>query len=243
MSNNHPRNERSRLVLFDIDGTLLRTNRAGILAIKEAMISVYGTAGSIDTFNSGGKSYRKILDGTLADAGLSPDVIQQQWKRFNDKVVKNLNRIVDQNPGRIYALPGAVELVETLSQMPDILVGLVTGNPSEASWIKLRSAGYDTSMFKVAAFGDEAETRAGQVTLARERAREISGRDFPDRKTIVIGDTTHDIACARDTGARSLIVTTGDSRTEDLMAGQPDVLFKDLSDTGMILEAILDPID
>jgi phosphoglycolate phosphatase len=230
----------SRLVLLDIDGTLLRSQGVGKRTMKEALIAVYGTAGSIDTCAVGGRSYRQIVDDALSGTEISQDQISRKWDNYNEEVARIMKKVVQEEPAWIYPLPGGIALVDALAHNPLAILGIITGNSNDASWIKLEHAGYKVDQFKVNVFGDDAITRSGLVTLARQRAEVLTGRSFPGHSTIIVGDTVNDVECARQTNARSIIVLTGYDTEDELKASMPDRIFNDLQDIESIQKAILD---
>ncbi len=232
----------TKLVLFDIDGTLLISKGIGRRSIKEALITTYGTGGSVDTCDVGGRSYLEIVKDALSGIEVTIDQINQKWDFFNEQVVYALKKNLQQEQGWIIPLPGGISLVNKLSDNPRVILGLITGNPIGPSWIKLEAAGYKREQFKINAFGDEATTRSGLVALARQRAFTIWGNAFPGKHTVIIGDTANDVACARQSNARSIIVLTGYDAEEVIQASKPDFIFKDLTDTGSIEKALFAPI-
>jgi phosphoglycolate phosphatase-like HAD superfamily hydrolase len=202
------------------------------------MLAVFKTAGSIDRQIGGGRNYRQIVEESLASTELSSEQINLKWKDFNLAVIQWLTTTTHEEPRRIQALPGGLDLVDVLTHRNDILTGIITGNPRSVGEIKLRTAGYNPVDFKVMVFGDEADTRTEQVELARQRAKILTAMDFSGTRTVIIGDTLHDITCGRQSGSRCIIVSTGDGVREELVEAQPDFFFDDLSDTTSILEAI-----
>lgn len=228
----------AKLVLFDIDGTLLLSKGIGRLSIKQAMIATFGVGGSIDTCNVGGRSYLEIVEDALDGTGVTRENISRRWELFNEQVVKTLASNLQKGLGQVVPLPGGISLVEALSMDPRVVLGIITGNPAGASWLKLETAGYKKSQFKVNVFGDEALTRAGLVELARRRAFSMVGKDFPGRQTVIIGDTINDVSCARQSGACSLIVLTGYDAEQVLRGSGPDFIFKDLTDRQSIEQAL-----
>ena len=232
----------TKLVLFDIDGTLLISKGIGRRSIKEALISSYGTGGSIDTCDVGGRSYLEIVKDALSGTGVTNDQITQKWVSFNQQVLDAFRKNLQEDQGLIVPLPGGIRLVNTLCDRPGMILGLITGNPAGISWLKLKAAGYKKEQFKINVFGDEATTRSGLVTLARQRAFRIYGNAFPGKQTIIIGDTLKDVACAHQSNARSIIVLTGYDTQEILKASRPDFIFNDLTDTESIEKALFAPI-
>jgi phosphoglycolate phosphatase-like HAD superfamily hydrolase len=232
-----------KLVLFDIDGTLLKSQGIGRRSIGKALLSTYGTAGSIRTCDVGGRSYLQIAEDALAGTGIPKEQILEKWDFFNEEVTKILGAILQHEDGWIAPLPGGISLVDRLSHNPVVIVGLITGNPIGPSWIKLEAAGYKRESFKVNVFGDEVATRAGLVTLARQRASSNYGYSFPEEHTVIIGDTVNDVDCARQSKARSIIVLSDYDPEEKIRASQPDFIFKDLTDAVSIEKAIFSETD
>jgi phosphoglycolate phosphatase len=232
-----------RLVLFDVDGTLLRTGGAGMLAIKLALEQVYGTSGVIDSYKGGGRSVAEITHDSLAGTDIPADAIERGLDRIRTEIVTVLERLVAEGNHMIRPCVGAPELVNALRWRKGILLGLLTGNTRPYGMIKLREAGYDLGVFRVGVFGDDAENRPALLRLARRKAKELVGTAFPGQQTVLVGDTLHDIACTRTTGARSLIAATGDDSLCALADARPDYLFENLTDTEAIVSAILAPCD
>lgn len=230
-----------RLILFDIDGTLLMPNGLGRSSLVAALMRVYGTAGIIESFSFAGRTDREIVSGVLMPAGIDEATI---WTRFDDLcaslVEECTRRVPDHN---IHPIPGAHDLVKALAAREDILLGLLTGNVRGTSFIKLAAAGFDRADFRVGAYGDEAMTRDGLPPLAVERAEALSGYRFVGKEVVIVGDTVADIACGRGVGARSIAVCTGWVGCEVLAPANPDFLFDDLRDTEAVLAAIEAELD
>ncbi len=225
-----------RLVLFDIDGTLLDSHGAGQAAIKDALIEVYGTAGRIDTYPLGGSTIRHIVYGVLTEAGVPREVIESSFDRFIAVWVPALARTISQHQSEVY--PGVHQLVDTLAARSDVLLGLVTANVEATARIKLEAAGLDPARFPVGAFGDASEVRADLIPLAVAQARALSGVDFDGESIVVFGDAPGDMTAACEAGARAIgVLTSGSARTALEKAGA-DVVFADLSDTDAVIEAI-----
>jgi phosphoglycolate phosphatase-like HAD superfamily hydrolase len=199
---------------------------------------VFGVTGSIDGYRGGGQSYREIVRDAVPGFAFPQDESAPEWQRFYDLVYAGLRQAIQNDPGRVRPLPGAVELVEALSRDPELVVGLMTGNPGEITRMKLRAGGFDPDLFVVTAFGNEANSRVELLELAWRRAGELNGQVFRGPQTVIIGDTLHDVRCARARDARCILVQTGDGKPEELEESQPDYLFEDLSDTQRILAAI-----
>jgi len=138
-----------------------------------------------------------------------------------------------------YALPGVPALLDALTGAASpVHIGLLTGNYPETGRLKLEAAGISVDRFAVAAWGDEAERRPDLVPLARERHARRSGRALPAERVVIVGDTPHDVECARVHGCRSLAVATGSSTRAELESAGASRVFDDLSETGRILDWI-----
>lgn len=235
-----PRGARlQRLVLFDIDGTLLHSDGAGREAIRQALLAVYGTAGPIKTFSFAGNTDYQNFIGLLQGAGLSQEEIAARLPEAMALYPQRLREII--GGFRVCPYPGVVPLLERLTAHPELEVALLTGNLEEAAWIKLRAAGLDR-FFTWGAFGSDARERTELPPVAVERARQRTGRRFAGKEIVIIGDTPADIACGQPLGVRTVAVATGPYSCEALRAWEPDFLFEDLQDADVVLEAILRPL-
>jgi len=229
------------LVLFDIDGTLLLPDGAGRAALRVALERVYGTPGGAETFALGGSLDRHTVRLLMTEAGIPEDVI---WSRFDElaRVVEaDLRQRIAARLHHVRPCPGTHALIAALQAREDTLLGLITGNFRGTAAIKLEAAGFDPAVFRVGAFGDEAEDRNLLPPLAIERASALTGMKFVGQQVVVIGDTPSDILCSRGVGARSIAVCTGWVSRADLNTYRPDALFDDLTDTQAVLGTILAP--
>jgi phosphoglycolate phosphatase len=224
----------TRLVLFDIDGTLLWPDGAGKASMKLALEQVYGTAGPIDTYKFAGCTDRLTVGTLLREAGLPPEQIWDRFAQLGPAMEAALRILLQEKRHHIRPCPGAIELVA--------LVGLVTGNLRPTAAVKLLAAGFDPALFRVGAYGDEAEARTNLPPRAVERARQLTGVSFKGKQIVIIGDTPDDMHCGRSVGARSMVVMTGWVDRPTMEALYPDYIFDDLSDTHQVLSAIMAPL-
>ena len=216
------------LLLFDIDGTLLRTNGAGRESTRRAMLEVYGTEGNLVSFHFGGRTdWQIVLDLLAEEPEMNPAEIVGRLPAYHDALTRHLDDLIAEFP--VEACPGGGETVQALRARPDVALGLVTGNVRTAAPIKLRAAGYDPDWFPVGAFGHEAQYRAELPPLAIARAADYFGAPFPPERVIIIGDTPADVQCARAAGAWAVAVNTGFEGREALVDARPDVLLEDLT--------------
>jgi phosphoglycolate phosphatase-like HAD superfamily hydrolase len=229
-----------RLVLFDIDGTLLWPNGAGRASMKLALEKVYGTSGPIDSYSFGGHTDRDTVHTLMGAAGLPATLIDENFPQMASAMQHALENLVQSQRHAIKSCPGGPELVSAVVIHERMLSGLVTGNLGPSAAIKLRAAGYNPADFEINAFGDISQKRADLVTHAINNARERTGVHFSGKQVVIIGDTPADILCGRHVDARTIIVLTGWSSKEELEALSPDFIFEDMTDTNALLEAILE---
>jgi len=229
------------LVLFDIDGTLLWPNGAGRAAMRTALTRVYGVTGPIDKYYFAGRTDREIVRDLLTAAGLDEIAIWSRFAQLIDEMAYELRRRIAEGWHSIRPCPGGPELVKELAACDDILLGLLTGNLRPTAHIKLEAAGYDPTLFRVGAYGDESVRRSDLPPLAVERAAQLTGVQFYGERIVIIGDTPADVTCGREVGARSIAVLTGGHSRAELEALQPHFLFEDLTDPAAFLAAIRKP--
>lgn len=227
-----------RLVLFDIDGTLLSASGAGRRALGRALLDVYGTTGPIDGYNFLGGTDPQIIRDLLGAAGLSADRIAAREAQLYAHYAELLEAEVGDGSGvRLY--PGVAALVEVLAASERCLTGLLTGNIEAGARIKLRSTGL-WPRFRLGAYGSDDRDRNRLPAVAACRAEALAGRAFRGADTVIIGDTPRDIRCARAFDAVAIAVATGGHSLSDLTAHAPDHAFADLGDTDRVLAAIFD---
>jgi phosphoglycolate phosphatase-like HAD superfamily hydrolase len=229
----------TRLVLFDIDGTLLWSDGAGRRAITRALIEVFGETGPAE-HRFDGKTDPQIVREMMRLAGRDDADIDRRMAPLFARYVACLEEELSDPAHHAKPLPGVIELLNVLSRRADIALGLLTGNLVEGARAKLRAVGIDPDLFVVGAFGSDHEHRPELPAIAQRRAREFLGVDIPGRRVIVIGDTPADVQCGRGIGARAIGVATGRNPAEELLAHGAVAVFADLSETDAVLSAILD---
>ena len=216
-----------KLILFDIDGTLIRTKGAGRVATQRAMLDVYGTAGRIDTHDFGGKTDWLTLVELLAEHDYDHDRIGETMPEFEKVMAQHLERSVRE--AELTVLPGAMELVSGLLNETRVMMGIVTGNTRLGASVKLRAGGFDPLWFKTGAYGSESIDRNELSALALTRANALNKRDIAPESVLVVGDTVRDIECARAIGAVAVAVKTGFEKHSLLEDAKPDYLLDDLT--------------
>ncbi len=228
-----------KLILFDIDGTLIRSHGAGRETLRESLQEVFGTAGPIDTYHMSGKLDTRIVTDLLMAVGIAQSQIQAKLPDVFERMAEK-GPVIFREKG-MNACPGVVNLLETLKQHKNTLVlGLLTGNASKTAPLKLSAAGITPSQFLVGAYGSDALNRDELPAIAMERASLLTGYTFNGKNTVIIGDTPADILCARAGKATAVAVASGWHASSTLAKYQPDHLLENLSDTNHVLNILLD---
>lgn len=222
-----------RLLLWDIDGTLLRTGGAGQRAIVRATAEQFGEDGNLEGVEIAGRT----------DIGIAQQILRKYGATINDDSVASfldqyLRFLAEELPlreGRI--LPGVLELLQRSAQQPDTTIGLLTGNLERGAKLKLEH--YQLwHFFAFGAFSDDHHDRNALGAFAVSRALAGTGIKFGGAQVDVIGDTGHDIACGKAIGARTVAVATGSWSREELAEHGPDFLFDDLSNVDEVIKTL-----
>ena len=227
-----------KLVLFDIDGTLLLSDGAGRRAIHRALVEVFGSTGPED-YHFDGKTDPQIVRELMRLAGHGDHHIDAQMSRLLDLYLTYLRQELARPDKRAYTLPGVPELLDALDEQANVILGLLTGNVEPGARAKLAAVGLDFERFRVGAFGSDHEHRPELPAIARARAKGDLGVDVSGSAIIVIGDTPADLTCGRALGASAIGVATGRYSVSQLADHDPLAVFPDLSDTVAVLDAIL----
>jgi phosphoglycolate phosphatase-like HAD superfamily hydrolase len=226
-----------KLVLFDIDGTLLSTGLAGADAMTWAFADIYNIVDGFAAIEMSGKTDPAILREALVHHRL--DSSEQTLQTFQERYIPYLRRTLQQPERPRRLMPGIPALLDVLATRSDLILGLLTGNFAMGAQLKLESFGI-WHYFRLGAYGSDNIDRNALVPIAQQRTRELLGHDIPPQHTFVIGDTPRDIACARAHGAWAVAVATGSYRMEDLQQHQPDYCFADLSDVPTVARLFAD---
>lgn len=224
--------ERSRRVLlFDIDNTLLYTGGAGSYAMNLAFQELYGVADGFARVEFSGRTDRYILQEGLAGHGIEGGC-EHHLDEFLRSYYRRLPDTLRERDG--YLMPGFPELLEALSKEPGVTLGLATGNFIEAARIKLRYYGID-QYFTGGGFGEESIVRAD---LVRTAIAQVANGARP-QEILVIGDTPHDVSSALDNGVIAVGVATGSFSEEDLRQSGAQMVFADFSEWRRSAEQLL----
>ncbi|MDH5233764.1 MAG: haloacid dehalogenase-like hydrolase [Gemmatimonadota bacterium] len=228
-----------RVVLFDIDGTILLSGGAGRLSMEGALREAFGTSGPPE-YRYGGKTDKLIVRETMRLAGFDDATIDARMPAVLDAYLAGLRAEFAQGARRAHTLPGVTALLDAVEAAEDLVLGLLTGNLVDGARVKLGAAGLVHERFRVGAYGSDHEDRPMLPPIARERASALLGRDVPGEHLVIIGDTPADMQCGRGVGARAIGVATGGFSVEELTEHAPVATFADLSDTARVLEVIRD---
>lgn len=229
-----------KLVLFDIDGTLLLSDGAGRRAIHRALREVFGTTGPAGYFFDG-KTDPQIVRELMRQAGHADERIDADMTRLLARYVDCLREeLIAPGHRRAYTLPGVPQLLDSLEASPNVILGLLTGNIEVGARAKLEAVGLDPARFRVGAYGSDHERRPELPAIARERTKRHLGHDLTGDAIVVIGDTPADLTCGKSLGASAIGVATGRHSIEELERHDPLAVFADLSDTAAVTRAILE---
>jgi phosphoglycolate phosphatase len=224
-----------RLVLFDIDGTLLHTNAVGIRAFAKTLETQFNVRNGTDGLRFAGRTDTGLVRELFAKHGIESS--KKNFGAFFDHYAILLEQMLAESGGEI--CPGASELISAFQNLPQPpTLGLLTGNIRLGAEIKLRHFNL-WDVFVTGAFADDHEDRNQIATVALQRGSELLGEKLRGEQTLVIGDTPLDIACGRAIGARVLAVATGGSPIDELKSCRPDWAVNDL--TRISVEEIIEP--
>ena len=223
-----------RLLLFDIDGTLIASGGAGEGALRDAMRTRFGIEEDLGGILLAGATDKKIAVAMLEKNGLAPS--PENIAALLDEYLAHLETRIPKHNGRV--LPGMIELLEILAKREEAVLALLTGNVVRGAEIKLAHYGV-WHHFEFGAFADDHHDRNELGKFARARALDRHGIEFPPERIYVIGDTPRDIECGRAIGAKTVAIATGHYSHEELAEHSPDFLFEDFSDTARVVECLL----
>jgi len=220
-----------RLVLFDIDGTLIQGKHGHEQAFADAFRIVYGLRKGFDWSPYKGYTDQMIINDAVSKSGVGRDVISSRMERCMSEMAISFRRTVKESS--IEPIPGVVELLGELKRRGH-LAGLVTGNIKPIAEAKLRKAGI-WECFSVGGFGDDSAERKELVARAIERA----GKRFrAGNNVFLIGDTAYDVSAGKGAGVKTIAVLTGGVPEKVLRDAGCDYLLPDLADTEKVMRII-----
>ena len=229
-----------KLVLFDIDGTIMLSAGAGGRAVRRALVEVFGAPGP-EQHRFDGKTDPQIVRELMSLAGHGAEQIDARMPALFERYLAYLNDElqVSAAAGGIRIMPGIFDLLDALEARDDVVLGLLTGNLAEGARAKLSAGGINPDRFRVGAYGSDHEVRGELPAVAQRRANEQLGLSFSGRDIVVIGDTPADLQCGVAIGCRAIGVATGMYSLEDLREHRPAAVFETLADTPAVVRAII----
>ena len=230
-----------RILLWDIDGTLIRSAKAGGYKIYTIPVleEVFGTAGRLGDMHVSGMTDLQIVFEALSDAGISQEEILARAEVLVSRLTEEARRVTGNGEKFFELIPGVRETLEAVAQHPRYESALVTGNIKPMAYLKMELVGLDKFFTLPGAFGDESHKRRDLPARAADRIRKHLQVDLAPEQFIVIGDTPNDIDCGRHFGARTVAVGTGRFYSnEEILACEPDALLPDLVDTELVIKTL-----
>lgn len=224
-----------KLVLFDIDGTLITDGGAARESFAIALDAAYGYRGDLRRYDFSGRTDPQIARMVLRDAGLSDGEIDARmpelWRRYLAELATN-------TAGRVRELAGVRPLLDALRPRDDVTLALLTGNIERGARLKLAGPQLN-EYFPFGAFGSDSEKREELPPIAVERAERAMGYRFGGRDVVIIGDSIYDVRCGTPHSATTIAIASGKTPAEKLRAENPDYFFATAEDSRAILTAIL----
>ena len=226
-----------KLLLFDIDGTLLISKGAGRKAMQAAVRRITKKEDvTIDGVDFSGRTDPHIIRDVFINNGFSAD----DWEQW---IPEALSAYVDAFQDayahdQFVALPGVHELIHKLHEAPNVQLALLTGNLETTAYLKVQAIGLE-EYFPFGAFASDNADRYQLPRIAVKRALDHTGHNFDGKNVVIIGDTRHDILCGRDINVLSVAVSTGHYSAEDLTVHNPDILLEDLSNAAEFFEMVV----
>lgn len=221
-----------KLILFDLDGTILLSGGAGARAVCRACKKIYGIENAMDGIKPDGKTDITILR-EIFKAMEKDFLLEEIDGLFSKYLIFLKDEVANSHDYRV--MPGIPELIKALSKREDIILGIATGNIKEAALIKLGRSGLG-HYFRFGGFGSDFEDREEIIRIAIERGKGFLNKENGFDGIFVIGDTPLDIIAARVVGVKAVAVATGSYSISDLKEYNPDYLFENFSDLESVLK-------
>lgn len=231
----------SRLVLFDIDGTLLSSAGVATETFGQCLSEVAGRPISTRDYSMAGKTDPQIVRELLLRGGCTPEEIARLSGDVLRLYIERFGPALNDSP-RPRLFPGVRELVVELAGTPSVLLGLLTGNIEAGARLKLDRFGL-RDHFRLGAYGSDSADRRALVPIAVERALQLTGQRFAGQEVVVIGDTPLDIDCGRAWGATTIAVATGPYSLGELESHNPHALFPDFAAVTPVFRAIVGKVE
>ena len=236
-----PASDATRILLWDIDGTLIHSLKLG--GYKQytipVMEEIFGTSGTLASMRVSGMTDFQIIAEALKEEGFTHQDIRKRIHEVSRRLTQEAKRVTGNGEPFFEVLPGVRETLERLSHEARYRSALLTGNIEPMAYLKMELVGLEKFFTLPGAFGEESHDRRDLPAIAAERINKFLRSDLRPQQFIVIGDTPNDIACARHFGARVIAVGTGRFYSdEDILACDPDALLPDLTDSDLVLSTL-----
>ena len=225
-----------RLVLFDIDGTLITDGGASRSAFADALRGVYGYDGDLARYDFSGRTDPQITTMVLKDAGWQAATISARFPALWETYLSGLAR--NATPAVVRVLPGIPRLLEALAAEPSVMLALLTGNIEPGARLKLAPPELNR-YFRFGAFGSDSAERTELPPIAIARANEQNGHRFSGADVVIIGDSIYDVRCGVPHSATTIAVASGKTSAEKLRAENPTHFFETAEDFDGIMGAML----
>lgn len=216
------------IVLFDVDGTLIKSGGAGLRGMNAAFERLYGVRNALDGIPFAGRTDRAIVGDAFRAIGIEPTPAEVARLRaaYVEDLRVEIKRPVD-DPATV--LPGVEVLLDAMATLPHLQVGLLTGNFEPGAVVKLEH--FDLwRRFAFGAFGDDHVDRRALVPVALARAMRVGHATPPPSRVVIVGDTPLDVDCAKAHGARAVAVATGPYDRATLSAAGADLVVDSFTD-------------
>ena len=230
-----------KILLWDIDGTLIRSLQTGGYKVYTIPVleEIFGTSGQLATMHVSGMTDLQIIAEALRDEGFTHEDIRKRIHEVSVRITEEARRVTGNGTPFFQVIPGVREMLDVLDQHPRYRSALLTGNIEAMAYLKMELVGLEKYFSVPGAFGDESHDRKDLPALAAERIRNQLKMNLAAEQFIVLGDTPNDIGCAQHFGARAVALGTGRFYSaEELIACEPDAFLPDLSDTELVLETL-----
>ena len=223
-----------RLILYDIDGTLTRSQN-GFAPFNDAIFATFGFAGDIRTVMPDGNTDRRIVEDIFAKANRRVEILDSHWKVFSENLRASYANALQEGKTAIRPLPGTVELLRKLSDHDLFNQSVVTGNLEAVAVVKLQCADLHSFILR-GAYGSDSAHRPDLPGIAKQRWEKASGRAIEPQHCVIVGDTPKDLEAARQNDMKCVLVATGRYPVEELAHYNPDAVVADLADTGRMIK-------
>ena len=225
-----------KLLLFDLDGTVLRATHGGA-PFDRAMREIFGVEPAAGAVRFDGKTDPVIIEEILACCGVQIRLDDATLRTFEDRLATYLEAAVAAGETTVAPTRGVLPVLEALAGRPEFALAVLTGNLERTARVKLRAAGL-AQFFATGAYGSDRAARADLPDVARARYQSATGREVPRERCIIVGDTPLDHAAAAANGIPCMLVATGRTAYDDLVALAPEATFRDWTDAAAIARTL-----